>query len=85
MASSMATVDIRVIGQPQCCRELVAAGWKFMWISDVGFVAAEHPLGGKQSIVEVKTYRKGFEADQIGEAIAMLLNGVGDDQSRDTE
>ena len=66
----------KTASQPKFCRDLVKAGWKFEWISDVRFVAAEHPLGGKQSIVEVcRTGRTGFDQDALGKAIADLMNG----------
>lgn len=63
--------------QPKCCRDLVKAGWKFYWCGDdVRFVAAEHPLGGKQSVVEVcRTGRTGFDVEQLGQAITDLMNG----------
>jgi hypothetical protein len=74
-------VDLTVSGQPTCCAKLKAAGWKFSYDRETRFVSAEHPLGGKQSVVEVSRIgRSGFDADEIGEQIAMLLNG-GNDQS----
>lgn len=80
MASGEATVNITVVGQPECCRKLVDAGWVFRWEPEARFVSAEHPLGGKQSIVQVyDRCRTGFEVNQIGEAIAMLLNGLSND------
>lgn len=79
MASNDLTVDIRVIGQPECCQKLVEAGWRFTYQPETKFIQADHPLGGKQSIVEViDISRNGFECDEIGNAIAMLLNGVGE-------
>lgn len=68
----------RQASQPECCRKLVSAGWKFAWCGqDVGFVIAEHPLGGKQSVVEVcRVSISGFDADEIGRAIADLMNCV---------
>ena len=55
---------------------MTEAGWKFAWQADTGFVAANHPLGGKQSIVEVcPIARKGIDRYEIGEAIEKLLNG----------
>jgi hypothetical protein len=42
-------------------------------------VQADHPLGGKHSVVEViDDGHTGYECDEIGNAIAMLLNGVGE-------
>lgn len=65
--------------QPECCRRLMEVGWKFSY-SD-GFVSAEHPLGGKQTVVEVYGIsRPGFEVDQIGKAIVALLTGGNDEQ-----
>jgi hypothetical protein len=78
MASDEYAVDIRVVGQPECCRKLVEAGWKFTYQPATKFIQADHPLGGKQSIVEVIDIgRTEIECDEIGKAIAMLLNGVG--------
>lgn len=82
------TVNVRIGGghitepkthstcQPRCCRELVDVGWRFTWEPATKFVACEHPLGGKQSFIRVEHVgRKGFETNEIGEAIAKLLNG----------
>lgn len=65
--------------QPECCRKLVEAGWEFHWCGDgVSFVAAEHPMGGKQSVVEVlRVGRNGFDRNEIGNAITALMNGDG--------
>ena len=38
---------------------------------------AEHPLGGKQSVVEVLVIGESeFDADEIGQAIAAMFNGM---------
>lgn len=69
-------VDLTIEGQPECCAKLRKAGWKFSYDKWTRFVSAEHPLGGKQSVVEVCCIaRTEFEMDEIGERIAMLLNG----------
>ena len=60
-------VDLIVSGQPSCCEKLKAAGWMFSYDHETRFVSAEHPLGGKQSVVEViRISRSGF--DEIGRA-----------------
>lgn len=70
------TVDLTVVGQPECCKALCEAGWLFRYDPDTQFVGAEHPLGGKSSVVQVyRIGRTSFDADEIGNAIAMLLNG----------
>jgi hypothetical protein len=70
------TIDLMVEGQPECCAALYAAGWRFSYCNETRFVSAEHPLGGKQSVVEVSRIgRSGFDTEQIGSAIAMMLNG----------
>ena len=70
------TIDLMVLGQPECCKALYLAGWRFSFDSDTRFVSAEHPLGEKQSVVEVlRVGRTGFDANEIGQAIAMMLNG----------
>ncbi len=75
------TIDLIVEGQPECCKALHAAGWRFKFDSDTLFVSAEHPLGGKQSIVEVsRVGRTKFDANEIGQAIAMMLNGGNHDR-----
>lgn len=62
--------------QPYCAKKLVEAGWRFEWQPEAGFIAAEHPLGGKQSVIDVcRTGRSGFDRDEIGVAIAAILNG----------
>lgn len=76
MASEEYTVDLRVVGQPQCCKALRLGGWVFRWDRDTRFVSAEHPRGGKQSVVSVCNIgRSGFDVDEIGRQITMLLNG----------
>lgn len=61
--------------QPECVRQLVEAGWRFKWDAETSFVSAEHPLGGKQSVVEVLPVgRNGFDRNQIGQSIEELLN-----------
>lgn len=70
------TIDLMVDGQPESCKKLYAAGWRFAYCGETRFVSAEHPLGGKQSVVEVSRIgRNGFDVDEIGNAIAMMLNG----------
>lgn len=62
--------------QPSCAKRLTSAGWRFEWQPEAGFVAAEHPLGGKQSVVRVSHVgRTGFDVNEIGQAIATMLNG----------
>ena len=64
------------VKQPPCAKRLTDAGWGFEWQSEAGFVASEHPLGGKQSVVHVlRVGRTDFDRDEIGHAIAGLLNG----------
>lgn len=62
--------------QPECAQRLAGDGWKFEWQAETGFVEANHPIGGKQSVVEVlRIGRSDFDRDEIGRAIASLLNG----------
>lgn len=61
--------------QPESCRQMIEAGWSFEWHAEAHFVAAVHPLGGKQSIVEVRWRRNGMNIDEVGKAICDLLNG----------
>jgi len=70
------TVDLRILGQPNCCNRMVSDGWKFEWDKATAFVSAIHSKGGRMSMVNV--YQLGLtpsEQNQIGIAIAMLLNG----------
>ena len=70
------TVDLVVKGQPESCKKLHAAGWRFSYCNKTRFVSARHPLGGKLSVVEVlRTSPVGLDVDEIGNAIAMMLNG----------
>lgn len=70
------TIDLTVEGQPECCKKLYASGWRFAYCPETRFVSAEHPLGGKQSVVEVyRVGRSGFDVDELGRAISMMLNG----------
>jgi hypothetical protein len=70
------TIDLIVEGQPECCKKLHANGWRFSYCRETRFVTAEHPLGGKQSVVEVYSVgRSGFDVNELGNAIAMMLNG----------
>jgi hypothetical protein len=79
MASSDITVDIRVVGQPECCRKLKEAGWTFEYQPSVKFIQGNNPKGGKISVIQVISIsRYAFDCDEIGNAIAMLLNGVGE-------
>lgn len=78
MASNVGnvTINLHKIGQPECCKKLREAGWKFSYSRECMYVGAEHPLGGKKSVVEVmRVCRNGFDEHEIGEAIASLLNG----------
>ena len=69
-------IDLTIEGQPEWCAKLKEAGWKFTYDPETRFVSAEHPIGGRQSVVEViRIGRSGFDVDQIGRQIAMLLNG----------
>ena len=75
-ACSEMTIDLRIEGQPESCKRLHADGWRFSYCPETDFVSAEHPLGGKQSVVQVlRVGRTGFDAHEIGRAIAMMLNG----------
>jgi hypothetical protein len=70
------TIDLIVEGQPESCKKLYDAGWRFSYCEQTRFVSAEHPLGGKQSVVEVSLIsRTEFDANDIGHSIAMMLNG----------
>ena len=63
-------------GQPEWCRKLIEAGWRFSYDPATRFVSAEHPLGGKQSIAEImRIGRTGFDADEVGKRLAAMLNG----------
>ena len=62
--------------QPEWCRKLVEAGWRFRYDPATRFVSAEHPFGGKQSIAEVtRTILGDFDADEFGKQLAAMLNG----------
>ena len=62
-------------GQPEWCRKLVKAGWRFRYDPATRFVSAEHPLGGKQSIAEImRIGRDGFDVDDLGAWLAAILN-----------
>ena len=81
-----AVVDLAVIGQPECCKNLCEDGWQFIYEKGTQFVAANHPNGGRQSVVEVcRIASRGFYVDQIGEAIAALLNGGEPDGAAKTQ
>ena len=63
-------------GQPEWCRKLVEAGWRFRYDPATRFVSAEHPRGGKQSIAAVtRTILGDFDADDFGKQLAAMLNG----------
>jgi len=69
-------VDLPLEAQPESCKKLYSAGWRFSYCSKTRFVFAEHPLGGKQSIVEVLLIGQSeLDANEIGQAIATMLNG----------
>jgi hypothetical protein len=52
---------------------MASAGWKFAYSDQ--FISAEHPLGGRQSIVEMRIPRRGIDIDAIGNYLAKMLNG----------
>ncbi len=56
---------------------MVEEGWRFEWSIYTRFIGASHPNGGKMSIVEIEPRSAiGVAAvDEIGTAIARLLNG----------
>ena len=63
-------------GQPEWCKKLVEAGWRFSYDPATCFVGAEHPRGGRQSIAEVMRTALGeFDADEFGKQLAATLNG----------
>ncbi len=68
--------DLMPETQPESCKKFYSAGWRFSYCSKTRFVFAEHPHGGKQSIVEVLLIGQSeFDANEIGQAIATMLNG----------
>lgn len=70
------TIDLIVVGQPECCEQITSRGWQFSFCDQTHFITAAHPDGGKKTIAEV--YRCSLTATerrQIGDAIAMMLNG----------
>lgn len=78
MASNVGEVfvDLRIIGQPECCKKWIDAGWRFIWDRETAFIGAEHPNGGRISVLQVcRAGRKEFDIDEIGKAIEVLLNG----------
>jgi hypothetical protein len=63
-------------GQPEWCKKLVQAGWRFRYDPATRFVIAEHPRGGRQSIAAVtRTILGDFDADEFGKQLAAMLNG----------
>lgn len=65
-----------LIDQPLIAKQMIQHGWRFAWESENSLVVAHHVEGGKQSVVEV--YPRGRtiqEQNELGEAIAKLLNG----------
>lgn len=69
-------IDLIVVGQPECCKKMRDAGWQYSYSEDTYCVSADHPLGGKQPVAQVsKIGRTGFECNEIGKAIALMLNG----------
>lgn len=51
-------------------------GWQIVHWKGTAYVGLEHPLGGKLSLLEVKTYGTDFtcgEADEVARIVAELL------------
>ena len=70
------TIDLMIEGQPETCKRLTKARWKFSYCSETRFITAEHPLSGKQSVgIILRISRTDFDMNEIGDAIAMMLNG----------
>lgn len=68
--------EVQDVAPVSPCQELLDGGWQFSYCPDTWFVSAEHPHGGKQSIVEVSRMRwSEKESHDMGHAIATLLNG----------
>ncbi len=69
------TVIARIVDAVPCWVGYHRQGWRFAYEPGTHFVAANHPDGGKQSIVEiVATESLSWDRAQIGEAIAAMLN-----------
>lgn len=59
-----------VVMPPDCIRKLSEAGWVFHYDDSTKHIGADHPLGGKQSILKIDCpSRNGFEANDIGQKI----------------
>ena len=62
--------------QPDSCRKLIESGWTIRWEPETQFVSAEHPEGGKKSLLQVyQRSLSGVEVNEIGQAVADLLTG----------
>ena len=63
-------------GQPEWCKKLIEAGWRFTYDPSTRFVNVEHPFSGKQCIAEImRTGFPGFDPDEYGRRLAAVLNG----------
>lgn len=68
--------EVQDVAPVSPCQKLLDGGWQFSYCHDTWFVSAEHPQGGKQSVVEVSRMRwSEKESHDMGHAIATLLNG----------
>ena len=55
---------------PDCIRDLAQYGWVFHYDPSTKYIGADHPLGGRQSILRIDApSRTGFEGDKIGQSI----------------
>lgn len=68
--------EVQDVAPVSPCQKLLDGGWQFSYCPDTWFVSAEHPHGGKQSVVEVSRMRwSEKESHDMGHSIATLLNG----------
>ena len=55
-------------------KHLLDRGWYFEYDAETRFITGKHPKGGQFSVVEVvRTIH--FDSDEVGHAIADMLNG----------
>ena len=62
--------------QPNCCKKLTKKGSTFFYDGLSKFVSLRNPNGTRCAVVAVWCNMDGLKHEEVGEAIAAMLNGT---------
>jgi len=83
MSINGTSIDTPVVGQidkdKEIIRHMIKTGWVFSYDSEIRYIGAKHPNGGKQSICDMGRNLFHTDRDAIARSIVDYLNNINRD------